>query len=124
MVECSLFDLTVFKLKRRRRFALPLSQPAPLRRLNCSLRLDLFCKFAIRNSEFLMTILHDPEQVASAAADRFVAAAEEAIGASGRFSTALSGGSTPLRVFQKLAGDDYRNQIDWLKTHIFFGDER
>jgi len=71
-----------------------------------------------------MTIFDDPEQVARAAAERFVQAAEDSISERGRFSTALSGGSTPRRVYELLAGSDYRVRIDWSRTHIFFGDER
>ncbi len=69
-------------------------------------------------------ILDDPEQVAHAAAERFVGAANAAIETRGHFSVALSGGSTPKHVYELLARDDYRNRITWSRTHIFFGDER
>jgi len=39
------------------------------------------------------------------------------------FSIALSGGSTPRIVFQQLALK-FRNQIDWKKIKVFWGDER
>ncbi len=41
-----------------------------------------------------------------------------------RFTIALSGGSTPKRVHQLLAAAPYKDQIDWSRLHIFWGDER
>jgi 6-phosphogluconolactonase len=69
-------------------------------------------------------VFDNPEAVAQAAADRFVQASTEAIAARGRFDVALSGGTTPKRVYQLLASKDYRNKVDWGRVHIFFGDER
>ena len=71
-----------------------------------------------------IVVFDDPEQVAEAAADRFVQIASQAVDAKGRFSVALAGGSTPKRVYELLASDEYRNRVDWPKAHIFFGDER
>ena len=72
----------------------------------------------------MLTILNNPEQVAHTAAERFAKAADEAIRVGGRFSACLSGGSTPRSVYELLASDQYRNHVDWSRTHIFFGDER
>ena len=66
----------------------------------------------------------NPQEVARAAADRFVEIGRAAIDERGRFSVALSGGSTPKRAYELLAGEDYRDKLDWSKSHIFFGDER
>src|SRR5918912_4236836 len=66
----------------------------------------------------------NPQEVARAAADRFVEIARAAIRERGRFSVALSGGSTPKRAYELLASEDYRDKLDWSKVHIFFGDER
>ena len=63
-------------------------------------------------------------EVAEAAANGFVAVANAAIAARGRFTVALAGGSTPKRAYELLASDDYKSRIDWPKVHIFFGDER
>ncbi len=41
-----------------------------------------------------------------------------------KFTLVLSGGSTPKKLNELLAGDVYKNKIDWTKIHIFFGDER
>ncbi len=69
-------------------------------------------------------ILANLDDVALAAAERFVAAARAAISQNGRFSVALAGGNTPKGLYQLLAGEPYRGQIDWAKVYIFFGDER
>jgi 6-phosphogluconolactonase len=69
-------------------------------------------------------VLPTKSDVARAAADRIVAAGSEAIAARGRFTIALSGGSTPRALFELLAGDAYRARVDWARTEAFFGDER
>jgi len=40
------------------------------------------------------------------------------------FSLVLSGGSTPQYLYRLLASSRWQKKIDWLRTHIFFGDER
>lgn len=62
--------------------------------------------------------------VARQAADIIVAAAQRAIAEKGSFSLALSGGRTPEALYQLLASEPYRSQIDWSRTELFFGDER
>ena len=68
-------------------------------------------------------------EVLATAADLFHAAAEEfvslgrtAIGAQGRFTVALSGGSTPKALYSLLAAN-YAN-FAWDRVFLFFGDER
>jgi 6-phosphogluconolactonase len=39
-------------------------------------------------------------------------------------AVALSGGSTPRPVYQRLTQPPYREQIDWNRVHWFWGDER
>ena len=69
-------------------------------------------------------VLPDPASVAGAAAQRIVRAAEEAIALAGRFTIALSGGSTPKLLFELLASDEFRDAIDWTHVEVFFVDER
>jgi 6-phosphogluconolactonase len=64
------------------------------------------------------------DELSLAAAQLFSESASQAIAARGRFLAALSGGGTPGHLYQLLAGAPYRDQIDWQKTHIFWGDER
>jgi 6-phosphogluconolactonase len=68
-------------------------------------------------------------EVLPTAADLFHAAAEEfsklgrqAIGALGRFTVALSGGSTPRSLYSLLAAS--YPDFPWARTYLFFGDER
>jgi 6-phosphogluconolactonase len=69
-------------------------------------------------------VLPDPAGVAREAADRFVAAAAEAVAANGSFTVALAGGSTPLAMYELLAAEPYRSQVDWPSVEVYFGDER
>jgi 6-phosphogluconolactonase len=69
-------------------------------------------------------VVPDPESVAQTAAERIVAAAEEAIEMRGSFSIALSGGGTPKALYTILAAEPFRSAIDWAKVHVYFGDER
>ena len=63
----------------------------------------------------------DPEQLAQAAAAKFV---EYARAAGDRFCVSLAGGNTPRRVYELLATAPFSRQINWTKVHLFFGDER
>lgn len=66
----------------------------------------------------------DPESLSRAAAGLFARLAASAANARGRFSVALSGGSTPRRTYEILARPPFREQIPWDRTHVFWGDER
>ncbi|MGB6384458.1 MAG: 6-phosphogluconolactonase [Terriglobales bacterium] len=57
-----------------------------------------------------------------AAAEEFVRTARAAIGAQGRFTVALSGGSTPKALYSLLA-TNYADFV-WNRVFLFFGDER
>lgn len=69
-------------------------------------------------------VFDDAESVARAAAEEFVRLSLEAVEERGAFSVALSGGTTPRRVYELLASDEYGARVDWPKVHVFFGDER
>lgn len=68
-------------------------------------------------------VFPDLPAVSRAAAEEFVTLAREAIAQRGRFNVALSGGRTPKEMHRLLAGE-FREQVDWSKVHLFFGDER
>ena len=68
-------------------------------------------------------ILPDREAVSHAAAVRLVALAAGRADSS-PFTIALSGGSTPRRLFELLACPPYRTQLPWDHIHLFWGDER
>lgn len=67
---------------------------------------------------------NNEEALARAAADLFIQLAQQAIYTRGRFNAALSGGSTPLRMYQILTESDYERASDWSKVFIFWSDER
>jgi len=69
-------------------------------------------------------ILSDPQALAEAAARHVVERAHVGISERGRFSLALSGGSTPRALHLKLSSPGLIDQIDWARVHFFFGDER
>jgi 6-phosphogluconolactonase len=66
----------------------------------------------------------DLETLSKAAAFGFVRWAGEAVAARGRFTVALSGGSTPKRLYELLAAAPSRSQIDWGRIEFFWSDER
>jgi 6-phosphogluconolactonase len=63
----------------------------------------------------------DAAAVAAAAADHFERVAQEAVHARGRFTVALSGGSTPRALYERLAE---RADLPWRHIELCFGDER
>ena len=69
-------------------------------------------------------VFDDAEELAHAAAVRFLTLAQSSVARQGRFSVALAGGNTPRRVYELLATDEFNQQINWPNVHIFFGDER
>jgi 6-phosphogluconolactonase len=71
-----------------------------------------------------LLIAGSPDDLAREAAGRVVDAAHRAIAERGRFSVALSGGSTPRRLYQLLTLPPYKPGVDWSRVHLFFADER
>ncbi len=68
-------------------------------------------------------VLPDPAALADEAALRFIEIAGTEIARKGAFHVALSGGSTPKAMHALLAGK-YKDQVEWGKVHVYFGDER
>lgn len=77
-----------------------------------------------RSGAAQVRVFGGPELVARAAAARFAELAGECVSAAGRFSVALSGGSTPRRIYELLAGGEFAPRVEWPRVHVFFGDER
>ena len=69
-------------------------------------------------------ICRDVDELNRDAAAQFIASANAAIARAGRFTVALSGGSTPKALYSLLASPAYIDRIDWSRTHLFWGDER
>ncbi len=64
--------------------------------------------------------LNTADQVATAACQQILEAANRSIFERGLFKLVLAGGSTPEKVYRLLAKAD----TDWSKWHIYYGDER
>ena len=64
------------------------------------------------------------EEVIKALADFFIATVNAAIRKKDECSVVLSGGNSPKKLYQLLASDEYKNEVDWSKISFFFGDER
>ena len=70
-----------------------------------------------------LNVFKSEEEVLEKLAEYFVNVAQESISTNGRFSVALSGGSSPKKLYELLASK-YKNKTDWTKIFFFFGDER
>jgi 6-phosphogluconolactonase len=62
-------------------------------------------------------------ELSRGAAEEFCRIGAEAIGKHGRFTVALSGGSTPRTLHQELA-TTFCSKLPWDKVYFFWGDER
>jgi 6-phosphogluconolactonase len=70
-------------------------------------------------------VCRDAAALVDAAAALFVDSAVEAVAARGVFHVALSGGSTPRGLYERMAEDaDVRARLPWANVEWWFGDER
>jgi 6-phosphogluconolactonase len=65
-----------------------------------------------------------PDLLGEAVARHLIACADESITSRGRFTVALSGGSTPKRAYERLATREFADLMDWQRTHVLWSDER
>ena len=77
-------------------------------------------------SQSHIQVVADRQELSRVAAKHFVRLATEAILERGRFTVALSGGSTPQSLYRLLANqkEPYRAMLGWENIHFFWGDER
>jgi 6-phosphogluconolactonase len=66
----------------------------------------------------------DLATLSEAAAAFCAACAASAVTARGRFAIALTGGSSPRRLYELLAAPPWRTHVDWASWHVFWGDDR
>jgi 6-phosphogluconolactonase len=71
-----------------------------------------------------IVVASDKEAALNFSVEHFIKIANEAISKRGIFVVALSGGSTPKAIFQKLASQDNVKRIAWDKVRLFWSDER
>jgi len=71
-----------------------------------------------------LNIYKNPEEAIHLLAQYFVQLGADCIAEHGLFSVAFSGGHSPQRLYELLAGPGFREKLDWTKVYCFFGDER
>src|SRR5437879_4199365 len=68
-------------------------------------------------------VLASSQEVFELAAEEFVRQTNDAVSKRGRFTVALSGGSTPKALYQLLV-ERYAAKLPWAQIFFFWGDER
>lgn len=71
-----------------------------------------------------INIFKTEHELLSAITLYFIKIAQETIAEQGAFNIALSGGNSPQSLYKLLSTDEFKNQMDWSKVNVFFGDER
>lgn len=71
-----------------------------------------------------ITIFSNLDVLFRKSADLFVELSEKAIQEHGKFTVALSGGSSPKAIFSLLSTKEYADKIEWNKVYFFWVDER
>lgn len=74
------------------------------------------------HTDYPHEVLDDDTALAARAFEVLTEAAREAIATRGKFSLALTGGSGPKGLYQRLAEEP--GSVDWANTYVFLGDER
>jgi 6-phosphogluconolactonase len=69
-------------------------------------------------------VYNNPDELSHAVAKWIADSIAATLKQQDRFTIALSGGSTPKALHKLLAASPYKEQIDWSKLHVFWGDER
>lgn len=77
-----------------------------------------------RSIHLSLHIHKDPAAMAERAAHILASACEEAVAERGLFRMAISGGHTPVPLFQLLTKHDWADRLPWDKISIFWVDER
>ena len=72
----------------------------------------------------MVQVFETLEELSKAGAEIFVQTAAEAVRKNGRFTIALTGGSSPASLYKRLAQQPYKDLPLWRDTYVFWGDER
>ncbi|HWO00851.1 MAG TPA: 6-phosphogluconolactonase [Blastocatellia bacterium] len=78
----------------------------------------------IKEPHAQVRVYRDPDEVALKAARRFARLADQYVVGCGRFTVALSGGSTPRAMNSLLAAAPFLDTVPWSSIYFFWGDER
>lgn len=71
-----------------------------------------------------ISVLESADAMSHEAARFVLLSTREAVLCTGRCTVALSGGSTPRRLYELLASDEYRGAVPWDEIEWFWSDER
>ncbi len=71
-----------------------------------------------------IAIFDDKHTLSQNVAEYIMRIVKESIALYGRFTIALTGGTTPGEAYSLLGSEPIKSQIDWQRVHIFWGDER
>ncbi len=77
-----------------------------------------------RNEDMELVVCSDAEELNRRTAEQFVRLATESVAATGKFTVALSGGSTPKALYSLLAGQTFQPLVPWSRVYFFWSDER
>jgi 6-phosphogluconolactonase len=72
----------------------------------------------------MIKIFKDQKAASREMAEAISSIAEEAVAREGRFTIALTGGSSPQTLYEILRSDPHRQRIPWQNGYFFWGDER
>lgn len=76
------------------------------------------------NKSFEIVVARDLEDLCERAAEMVARAITDQVLARGRATIVLSGGTTPRRVYERLAIGTFQQAIPWDQVYLFWGDER
>lgn len=71
-----------------------------------------------------MTVTNDIDDLSFHFAEWMLDYITDTLSKQDRFTIALSGGSTPKKLYQLLASETFHKRINWTRLHFFWGDER
>lgn len=74
--------------------------------------------------KYNLKVFQTIEELNKAAAQFIIEIASQSIAARGKFTISLSGGQTPMQLYSLLSESPFKDEIQWQKTFIFWGDER
>ncbi len=72
----------------------------------------------------MVEVFRNSAELSEQAAVIFCKTAQEAVQEKGRFTVALTGGTSPAKLYELLSLSPYKETIPWDKTYVFWGDER
>ena len=78
----------------------------------------------LRISQAQVRVYRDSNELALKAARLFARLADQYVVGCGKFTVALSGGSTPKAMFSVLAAAPFVDTVPWSSIYFFWGDER